>query len=104
MAKGLKKVVLTENSKCGFDAGVHYLCKKINNGKNMCISRIFRNVKLIKSENIGNVGAIYEENMFVQNDSYFEKEFGITLRKKNCSQNNNLIEKNVINEENKFIN
>jgi hypothetical protein len=30
MAKGLKKVVLTENSKCGFDAGVHYLCKKIN--------------------------------------------------------------------------
>ena len=109
LAKSLKKVITTENSRCGFEAGIHYLCKKINNGKNMSISRIFRNVKIQRSENIGNVGNIYEENMFVQNDIFFEKEFGIKLRTKNCTNieinisNNNIVEKNKINEDNKFI-
>ena len=100
LAKSLKKIITDKNAKCYYEKGLHYLCKTINDGKNMSISRMFRNVKIQKTENIEGVGIIYEENMFVQNDLFFEKEFGIKLRKKN--------DKNpVINEdlnENKYIN
>ena len=68
----------------------------------MSISRIFRNIKLQKVENIEGVGNIFKENMFVQNDIYFEKEFGIELRKKN-SKNPDDINENLI-KDSKFIN
>ncbi len=66
----------------------------------MSISRMFRNVKIHKAQNIEGVGAIYEENMFVQNDVFFEKEFGIKLRKKNSK--NPVINDDL--KENKYIN
>ena len=101
LAKVLKKIVVNKNVKNSNDLGIYYLCNKINNGKIMSISRIFRNVKIQKIEGIDGVGDIFEENMFVQNNIFFEKEFGIQLRKKNC-ENSNII--NNISKENKFIN
>ena len=101
LAKILKKIVVDKNAKNSNDLGIHYMCKKINNGKIMSISRIFRNVKIQKIEGIDGVGDIFEENMFVQNNIFFEKEFGIQLRKKNC-ENSNIV--NDISKENKFIN
>ena len=101
LAKILKKIVVDKNAKNSNDLGIHYMCKKINNGKIMSISRIFRNVKIQKIEGIDGVGDIFEENMFVQNNIFFEKEFGIQFRKKNC-ENTNII--NNIPKENKFIN
>ena len=70
----------------------------------MSISRIFRNVKIENVQNIEGVGDIFEENMFVQNDIYFEKEFGIPLRKKNSKNLENVNINNENSEENKFIN
>ena len=101
LAKVLKKIVVNKNVKNSNDLGIYYLCNKINNGKIMSISRIFRNVKIQKIEGIDGVGDIFEENMFVQNNIFFEKEFGIQLRKKNC-ENSNIV--NDISKENKFIN
>ena len=105
LAKCLKKIVTNKNIKNANDPGIHFLCKKINNGKNMSISRIFRNVKIQNVQNIEGIGDIFEENMFVQNDIYFEKEFGIRLRKKNSINPENV---NKINndksKEDKFIN
>ena len=100
LAKCLKKIILNNNSQCKFESSIHFLCKKINDGKNQTISRMFRNIKLQKSENVEDVGIIYEENMFIQNNIFFEKEFGIQLRKKNLS--NNIINEDL--NENKFIN
>ena len=101
LAKNLKKVITNKNIKNSNDSGIHFICKQINNGKNMSISRIFRNVRIQKVDDIEGVGKVYQDNMFVQNDIYFEKEFGIQLRKKN-SKNPNLINDNS--NENKFIN
>ena len=100
LAKCLKKIILNNNSQCKYESSIHFLCKKINDGKNQTISRMFRNIKLQKSENVEDVGIIYEENMFIQNNIFFEKEFGIQLRKKNLS--NNIINEDL--NENKFIN
>ena len=104
LAKCLKKIVSNKNIKNANDSGIHFLCKKINNGKIMSISRIFRNVKIENVHNIEGVGDIFEENMFVQNDIYFEKEFGIPLRKKNSKNLENVNINNENSEENKFIN
>ena len=101
LAKCLKKIISDKNSKCLYEKGIHYLSKKINNGKNMCISRIFRYVKILKVDNIEGIGNVYEENMFVQNNIFFEKEFNFHLREKN-NMNNNII--NDKSNENKFIN
>ena len=100
LAKCLKKVITDKNSKCLYEKGIHYLCKKINNGKIMSISRIFRYVKILKVDTIEGIGNIYEENMFVQNNIFFAKEFNFHLREKNKS--NNIINENL--NENKFIN
>ena len=102
LAKCLKKIVINNNAKNANDSGIHFLCQTVNNGKIMSISRIFRNIKLQKVENIEGVGNIFKENMFVQNDIYFEKEFGIELRKKN-SKNPDDINENLI-KDSKFIN
>ena len=56
LAKILKKIVVDKNAKNSNDLGIHYMCKKINNGKIMSISRIFRNVKIQKIEGIDGVG------------------------------------------------
>ena len=101
LAKSLKKIISNKNVKYANDSGIHYLCKKLNSGKIMSVSRIFRNVKIQNVDNIEGVGNVYEENMFVQNDIYFEKEFGIKLRKKN-TKNPTVIKENI--KENKFIN
>ena len=104
LAKCLKKIVTNKNIKNANDPGIHFLCKKINNGKNMSISRIFRNVKIQNVQNIEGIGDIFEENMFVQNDIYFEKEFGIQLRKKNSTNPENVNINNDKSKEDKFIN
>ena len=104
LAKCLKKIVTNKNIKNANDPGIHFLCKKINNGKNMSISRIFRNVKIQNVQNIEGIGDIFEENMFVQNDIYFEKEFGIQLRKKNSINPENVNINNDKSKEDKFIN
>ena len=104
LAKCLKKIVTNKNIKNANDPGIHFLCKKINNGKNMSISRIFRNVKIQNVQNIEGIGDIFEENMFVQNDIYFEKEFGIQLRKKNYTNPENVSINNDKSKEDKFIN
>ena len=99
LAKCLKKVISDKNAKCSYDNGIHYLCKKINNGKNMSISRIFRYVKILKADKIEGVGNVYEENMFVQNNTFFEKEFDFQIREKNSG--NIIINEDL--KENKFI-
>ena len=99
LAKCLKKVISDKNAKCAYDNGIHYLCKKINNGKNMSISRIFRYVKILKADKIEGVGNVYEENMFVQNNTFFEKEFDFQIREKNSG--NIIINEDL--KENKFI-
>ena len=104
LAKCLKKIVTNKNIKNANDPGIHFLCKKTNNGKNMSISRIFRNVKIQNVQNIEGIGDIFEENMFVQNDIYFEKEFGIQLRKKNSTNPENVSINNDKSKEDKFIN
>ena len=104
LAKCLKKIVTNKNIKNANDPGIHFLCKKINNGKNISISRIFRNVKIQNVQNIEGIGDIFEENMFVQNDIYFEKEFGIQLRKKNSTNPENVSINNDKSKEDKFIN
>ena len=104
LAKCLKKIVTNKNIKNANDPGIHFLCKKINNGKNLSISRIFRNVKIQNVQNIEGIGDIFEENMFVQNDIYFEKEFGIQLRKKNSTNPENVSINNDKSKEDKFIN
>ena len=104
LAKCLKKIVTNKNIKNANDPGIHFLCKKINNGKNMSISRIFRNVKIQNVQNIEGIGDIFEENMFVQNDIYFEKEFGIQLRKKNSTNPENVSINNDKSKKDKFIN
>ena len=104
LAKCLKKIVTNKNIKNANDPGIHFLCKKINNGKNMSISRIFRNVKIQNVQNIEGIGDIFEENMFVQNDIYFEKEFGIQLRKKKSTNPENVSINNDKSKEDKFIN
>ena len=99
LAKCLKKVISDKNAKCSYDNGIHYLCKKINNGKNMSISRIFRYEKILKADKIEGVGNVYEENMFVQNNTFFEKEFDFQIREKNSG--NIIINEDL--KENKFI-
>lgn len=99
LAKCLKKVISDKNAKCAYDNGIHYLCKIINNGKNMSISRIFRYVKILKADKIEGVGNVYEENMFVQNNTFFEKEFDFQIREKNSG--NIIINEDL--KENKFI-
>ena len=65
----------------------------------MSISRIFRYVKILKADKIEGVGNVYEENMFVQNNTFFEKEFDFQIREKNSG--NIIINEDL--KENKFI-
>ena len=104
MAKVLKKLVLTEDSVCGKESSIHYLCKKINNGKCLTITNIFKNVALQKNEKLEIVGNIPEGDIFSQENIFFKEEFGIEINKKKDNIDN--INKNIINEneENKYIN
>ena len=103
MAKSLIKVISAKNTKCGEDTSIHYLCKKINTGKCLSISNLFKTVNLKKNEKLEIVGNLREGDVFVLGNNFFEEEFGIEIKKKKNNTNENII--NVKdNEENKFIN
>ena len=102
LGKGLKKLVLKEDSACGKDSSIHYLCKKINNGKCRTIDNMFKNVKLQKNEKLEIVGKIPEGDVFVKDNSFFMKEFNVEINdKKEINKNENIINDN---DENKYIN
>ena len=103
MAKSLIKVISAKNTKCGEDTSIHYLCKKINTGKCLSISNLFKTVNLKKNEKLEIVGNLREGDVFILGNNFFEEEFGIEIKKKKNNTNENII--NVKdNEENKFIN
>ena len=101
MTKALIKVVTDKESKCREDTSVHYLCKKINTGKILSVTNLFKNVQLKKNEKLEVVGSLPDGNVFTQDNTFFNEEFGVEVNKK---KNND----NIINiegdEENKFIN
>lgn len=101
MTKALIKVVTDKESKCREDTSVHYLCKKINTGKILSVTNLFKNVQLKKNEKLEVVGSLPDGNVFTQDNTFFKEEFGVEVNKK---KNND----NIINiegdEENKFIN
>ena len=101
MAKDLKKLVLTENSICGKESSIHYLCKKVNNGKCLTITNLFKDVTLQKNEKLEIVGNIPEGDIFLHENIFFKEEFGIEVNKKKDNINKNIINEN---EENKYIN
>ena len=101
MTKALIKVVTDKDSKCREDTSVHYLCKKINTGKILSVTNLFRNVQLKKNEKLEVVGSLPEGNVFTQDNTFFKEEFGVEINKKKNDDNNINIEEN---EENKFIN
>jgi len=101
MAKALIKVVTEKDSKCKEDTSVHYLCKKINTGKILSVTKLFRNVQLKKNEKLEIVGSLPEGNVFTQDNTFFKEEFGVEVNKK---ENNDNIINITDDEENKFIN
>ena len=101
MAKDLKKLVLAENSICGKESSIHYLCKKVNNGKCLTITNLFKDVTLQKNEKLEIVGNIPEGDIFLHENIFFKEEFGIEVNKKKDNINKNIINEN---EENKYIN
>ena len=99
MAKSLKKLILTENSKCGNESSIHYLCKKIDLGKCISINNLFKNVNLQKNDKLEIVGNIPEGEVFTLDNEYLKEEFKVEINR----------EKKIINikndnEDNKFIN
>ena len=101
MAKALIKVVTDKDSKCKEDTSVHYLCKKINTGKILSVTKLFRNVQLKKNEKLEIVGSLPEGNVFTQDNTFFKGEFGVEVNKK---ENNDNIINITDDEDNKFIN
>ena len=99
LAKSLKKLILTENSKCGGESSIHYLCKKIDLGKCLTINNLFKNVNLQKNEKLEIVGNIPEGEVFTLDNEYLKEEFKVEINR----------EKKIINikndnEDNKYIN
>ena len=99
LAKSLKKLILTENSKCGGESSIHYLCKKIDLGKCLTINNLFKNVNLQKNEKLEIVGNIPEGEVFTLDNEYLKEEFKVEINS----------EKKIINikndnEDNKYIN
>jgi hypothetical protein len=99
LAKSLKKLILTNNSKCGNESSIHYLCKKIDLGKCLTINNLFKNVNLQKNEKLEIVGNIPEGDVFKLDNDYLKEEFKVetNMKKKIININND-------NEDNKFIN
>ena len=98
MAKALKKVILTQNSVCSADTSIHYLCKKLDNGKLKSISNLFKNVKLLRNEKLEITGQIPEGEIFVKDNSYFKDEFGVEIKEKKKNERI-IIKKNIIEDE-----
>ena len=106
MAKALKKLILSENSICGKESSIHYLCKRVDMSNCLSINNIFKNVKLQKNEKLEIVGNIPEGQIFVIENEYFKEEFGVEIKNKKKIKNENIIKTdNIINknEDNKFI-
>ena len=99
LAKSLKKLILTENSKCGKESSIHYLCKKIDLGKCKTINNIFKDVNLQKNEKLEIVGNIPEGEVFTFNNEYLKVEFKVEIDRKK-----KIVNIDNDNEENKFIN
>ena len=104
MSKALKKIILTEHSVCRNESSIHYLCKKLNNGKCLSIEKIFKDVKLLKNEKLEVVGNIPEEDVLTEDNKYFEEEFNIEMKKIKNNQNENSTKRNVEQEADKYIN
>ena len=102
MTKALIKVVTDKDSKCREDTSVHYLCKKINTGKILSVTILFKNVQLKKNEKLEVVGSLPEGNVFTQDNTFFKEEFRVEINKK--KNNDNMIINNEDDEENKYIN
>ena len=104
LAKTMKKVILTQNSVSREDTSIHYLCKKLdNNGKIPTIVNLFKNVNLLKNEKLEIVGNIPEGDVFEMDNTYLNDEFGVEINKKKRTENI-IINNNIENEENKYIN
>ena len=100
----MKKVILTNNSVSREDTSIHYLCKKLdNNGKIITIVNLFKNVNLLKNKKLEIVGNIPEGDVFVHDNTYLKDEFGVEINKKKNTENI-IINNNIENEENKYIN
>ena len=102
MAKALKKIIEKENSVCGKESSIHYLCKKLELGKCTGVSNVFKNVKLQKNEKLEIVGEIPEGDVFTLNDEFFKEEFGVEINRKKSNKKENIIKKS--DEDDKFIN
>ena len=102
LAKTLKKIILKENSVCGKETSIHYLCKKIDVGKRVSINNIFKNVKLMKNEKLEIVGNIPEGEIFKLDNEFLKEEFGVEVNKRNNKENT--IKTNKENDDNKYIN
>ena len=94
MAKSLKKIVLKEDSVCGKESSIHYLCKKVDNGKISTIDNMFKDVTLQKNEKLEEVGEIPEGEVFVKDNSFFKEEFDIEINMKKENINDNIINDN----------
>ena len=103
LAKTLKKVILKENSVCGKETSIHYLCKKIDLKESVSINNIFKNVKLMKNEKLEIVGNIPEGEIFILDNEFLKEEFGVEINKK-INSNENIIKINNENDDNKYIN
>ena len=102
MAKALKKIIEKENSICGKESSIHYLCKKLELGKCAGVSNVFKNVKLQKNDKLEIVGNIPEGDVFTLNDEFFKEEFGVEINRKKSNKKENIIKLN--DEDDKFIN
>jgi hypothetical protein len=94
MAKSLKKIVLKEDSVCGKESSIHYLCKKVDNGKISTIDNMFKDVTLQKNEKLEEVGEIPEGEVYVKDNSFFKEEFDIEINMKKENINDNIINDN----------
>ena len=103
MAKALKKIIQEENSICGKESSIHYLCKKLELGKCTSVSVVFKDVKLQKNEKLEIVGNMPEGDIFKLNNEFFKEEFGVEIKKKKNKQKENIIRIND-DEDDKFIN
>ena len=103
LAKTLKKIILKENSVCGKETSIHYLCKKIDLKESVSINNIFKNVKLMKNEKLEIVGNIPEGEIFISDNEFLKEEFGVEINKK-INGNENIIKINNENDDNKYIN
>ena len=103
MAKTLKKLIENENSVCGKESSLHYLCKKLELGKCPKVSNVFKTIQFQKNEKLEIIGNIPEGEVFKFDNEYFKEEFGIEIKiKKNKKEN--IIKIDNENEDDKFIN